>query len=211
MARILVAMVAAAVLAVAGWLFFGRNSSAPATAKPSASNPATIPTPEVEWSPGVTIPQADKQSNDSKPALGTAVSIDQQNNQASEVVISSKWKLYQSINDKNSTAQKDVELLSGLMREYHGTLQKLPYGGNKEYTRALTGKNKLKQAFLPPNHVAISENGELIDRWGTPYFIHPLYEGIVQFRSGGPDQQLWTDDDVHSAIPDWLQQLLEQK
>jgi len=71
-----------------------------------------------------------------------------------------------------------------------------PAGSNSEITAALTGKNKLRFAFIPPTHPAINRDGELCDRWGTPFFFHAESATRMEVRSAGPDRKMWTDDDV---------------
>ena len=41
-------------------------------------------------------------------------------------------------------------------------------------------------------------DGELVDRWGTPYFFHSVSAEKMEIVSAGPDKELWTDDDVVS-------------
>lgn len=71
-----------------------------------------------------------------------------------------------------------------------------PSGSNAEITATLAGKNKLQLALLPPDHPAINRDGELCDRWGTPFFLHPESGTRMDIRSAGPDRKLWTDDDI---------------
>jgi hypothetical protein len=71
-----------------------------------------------------------------------------------------------------------------------------PVGDNAEITTALTGKNKLRYAVIPPNHPAINRAGELCDRWGTPFFFHAESGSRMGVRSAGPDKKMWTADDV---------------
>jgi hypothetical protein len=74
-----------------------------------------------------------------------------------------------------------------------------PAGSNAEITAALTGKNKLRFAFIPPTHPAINRDGELCDRWGTPFFFHAESATRMEVRSAGPDRKMWTEDDVAFA------------
>ena len=55
---------------------------------------------------------------------------------------------------------------------------------------------KLRLAVIPPGHRAIDRNGELCDRWGTPFFFHAESATHMEIRSAGPDKKMWTDDDV---------------
>jgi hypothetical protein len=60
----------------------------------------------------------------------------------------------------------------------------------------LGGQNPMKYATLPANHPAFSPDGRLRDRWGTPYFVHPVAPGSFEIRSAGPDRKMFTSDDL---------------
>ena len=60
----------------------------------------------------------------------------------------------------------------------------------------LAGNNKRKLAVLLPNHPSLNQEGELLDRWGTPYWFHPVSRDLMEIVSAGPDKKLWTEDDV---------------
>jgi hypothetical protein len=87
----------------------------------------------------------------------------------------------------------DVQLA---LRDYRTGLGENPVGNNAEITRALLGDN-LKQIKIPvPNGSQLNAQGELCDRYGTPYFFHQLSGTQMEIRSAGPDRQMWTADDV---------------
>ena len=44
--------------------------------------------------------------------------------------------------------------------------------------------------------VLLNEAGQLLDRFGNPYYFHPVSEQMIEIRSAGPDGKLWTNDDV---------------
>ena len=71
-----------------------------------------------------------------------------------------------------------------------------PIGCNGDLADAFRGKNPHKQRFLPDTHPVFNSDGEMIDRWQTPLFIHPVSAGRWEIRSAGPDKKLWTDDDL---------------
>jgi hypothetical protein len=71
-----------------------------------------------------------------------------------------------------------------------------PLSSNAEITRALTGSNVLKVVFLPPGTASISEDGELLDPWQTPYFFHALAADSWEVVSAGPDRIPFNDDDL---------------
>ncbi len=94
------------------------------------------------------------------------------------------------------SGQDDVQLLSSLLQLYRRVTQGTnPVGDNAEITAVLTGKNRLGYAFIRPDHPAINPQGELCDRWGTPYFFHQISGTVMQVRSAGPDRRHWTADD----------------
>lgn len=71
-----------------------------------------------------------------------------------------------------------------------------PTGLNVEVVNALLGKNYQKVAYLSDSHPKINSQGELVDKWSTPYYFHFISSKHVEIRSAGPDRELFTDDDV---------------
>lgn len=71
-----------------------------------------------------------------------------------------------------------------------------PIGTNAEIVKAMTGDNEGRATYLPPDLQRLNAQGELIDRWGRPYFFHQLTSQQMEVRSAGPDGKLWTPDDV---------------
>lgn len=89
----------------------------------------------------------------------------------------------------------DLENVQFALRDFRSALGENPVGTNAEITKALTGDN-LKQVKVPlPPGNQLNENGELLDRWGTPYFFHQLSGTEMEVRSAGPDRKMWTADD----------------
>jgi hypothetical protein len=98
----------------------------------------------------------------------------------------------------------DVEILHSLLQQYLRHLhrrQGLPIGNDSDLARALTGHNPMHLVVLPANHPAITPDGHLRDRWGTPYFIHPRGNNAFEIRSAGPDRKLFTNDDAIANPP----------
>lgn len=91
----------------------------------------------------------------------------------------------------------DVDKVTLSLRDYRTIMGENPTGTNAEIAKALNGGNP-KQARLLQQGLAQNADGELVDRWGTPYFFHQLSKDQMQIRSAGPDRQMWTDDDVFS-------------
>lgn len=106
--------------------------------------------------------------------------------------------------DLNAPAQDiraDLRIVLEVVEGFRTNFPKAgnPVGNNAEITAALTGRNTLRLALIPPNHPAINPAGELCDRWGTPFFFHAESATRMEVRSAGPDKKLWTDDDVMLA------------
>jgi hypothetical protein len=103
------------------------------------------------------------------------------------------------LNAPGGDATHDVETLHALLKQYlhHlGRRQGLPIGNDSDLARALTGHNPMKLVVIPKDHGAISPDGRLRDRWGTPYFIHPRGHSVFEIRSAGADGRIFTSDDV---------------
>ncbi|MFO1447543.1 MAG: hypothetical protein U1F61_05255 [Opitutaceae bacterium] len=102
------------------------------------------------------------------------------------------------LNAPGFTVQDDLTLLSDLLRSWQTLFphQGNPWGENRDITASLTGNNPRSIALLPRRLPAINAAGELVDRWGTPYFFHQLSGTSMEIRSAGPDRVLHTRDDV---------------
>jgi hypothetical protein len=104
--------------------------------------------------------------------------------------------LADALNAPNADIRADLKVLAEIFDAYRSNLRANPIGSNAEITAALTGKNQLKLALVPPDHAAINASGELCDRWGQPFFFHQVSGTQMEIRSAGPDKKMWNDDDV---------------
>lgn len=107
--------------------------------------------------------------------------------------------LADELNAAGGNAPRDLEIVSELVRQTLLSLKepyRPPLGLNEDFTRMLTGGNRLALAALPKNHPAINADGQLVDRWQTPLHFHPLSVDAVEIRSAGSDRKLFTADDV---------------
>jgi hypothetical protein len=104
----------------------------------------------------------------------------------------------EELNAAGRTVHDDLALLDQVFLSWQTNFpaEGNPVGSNADITAALTGRNRLRYALVPPRHPAISAEGELVDRWGTPYFFHQLDGRRMEIRSAGPDRRLYTDDDA---------------
>lgn len=101
------------------------------------------------------------------------------------------------LNQSDSTIDQDLEVLETLIEGFRRWNQGAnPLGGeNEEIVAQLSGRNAKHLAVLPLDHPAINSHGQLVDRWGTPFFFHPLSRTALEVRSAGPDRRLFTEDD----------------
>ncbi len=83
-------------------------------------------------------------------------------------------RLAAELNAPGFDAQHDVATLHAMLRQYlhllHGR-QGHPIGNDSDLARVLTGHNPMKLVVLPPTHSALTPDGRLRDRWGTPFFV----------------------------------------
>ncbi len=99
---------------------------------------------------------------------------------------------------EGGSPREDLAALADLTKNY---LQSVPparrpaLGFNQDLARVLTDRENLGDSALPASHPALVD-GLLIDRWGTPWQVHPLSVDILQIRSAGPDRRLYTTDDL---------------
>lgn len=95
-------------------------------------------------------------------------------------------------------AQGGVELdkVRLMLRDYRTLYHENPVGTNAEIMKAVMGGNPKQAQLGPPEGQTLNANGELVDRWGTPYFFHQLSSELMEIRSAGSDKTLWTSDDI---------------
>jgi hypothetical protein len=106
--------------------------------------------------------------------------------------------LADQLNSPTTDIRADLRLVADLLEAFRTNFPHdgNPVGENVEITAALAGNNSLHFGFIPPNHPAINADGELCDRWGTPFFFHALSGTQMEIRSAGPDKKMWTADDA---------------
>lgn len=106
--------------------------------------------------------------------------------------------LADSLNSPRTDLAADLRIVLDLVSNFRTNFPRdgNPVGSNAEITAALTGQNKLRLALIPPDHPAINRDGELCDRWGTPFFFHAESGTRMLVQSAGPDKKLHTADDV---------------
>ena len=90
----------------------------------------------------------------------------------------------------------DLDKVGLMLRDYRTLMGENPVGTNAEIMKAVMGGNPKQSRLGPPEGQQTNGNGELVDRWGTPYFFHQMSRTDMEIRSAGPDLKMWTDDDV---------------
>ena len=108
-----------------------------------------------------------------------------------------------ALNAPAGTIRRDLEILQETFATWQTNFPRAgnPVGENSEITAALLGDNRLRFAFLRRDHPAINRDGELCDRWGTPFRFHQLSGEQMEIRSAGPDRKFGTADDAFSPEP----------
>ncbi len=92
-------------------------------------------------------------------------------------------------------AQQEAEAIALNVRQFMLRFGGNPVGTNSEIVKQLNGGNPKSARYLPAELLRLNDQGELLDRWGTPYFFHQEAADKMEVRSAGPDRQLYTTDD----------------
>jgi hypothetical protein len=92
----------------------------------------------------------------------------------------------------------DFDRISLMLRDYRALAGGNPVGTNAEIMKAIMGGNPKGAQLGPPEGQTLNETGELLDRWGTPYFFHQLSKDLMEIHSAGPDRRRGTRDDIVS-------------
>ena len=104
-------------------------------------------------------------------------------------------RLADDLASKEQTPVRDLEIVNEFITLYSKAFQGNPIGMNEDITAVLTGNNYTKGILFPPNSPMIVK-GQIVDRWGSPYWFHPSSSTQMEIRSPGPDKNLFTADDV---------------
>jgi len=169
-------VLAAALLVALVWLLWPRHDDEPAPAGFAAVNRTSgVP---------AKLPFASRPIATSPPSAPSEIS-----------------HLADNLNSPTGNVTADLRIVADVLENFRTNFPHdgNPVGSNAEITAALTGKNKLRYAAIPPNHPAINRAGELCDRWSTPFFFHAESGSRMGIRSAGPDKKMWTADDVELA------------
>jgi hypothetical protein len=108
----------------------------------------------------------------------------------------------------NENPERDLEIVAQLLEQYRLVFGENPMGSeNEEIVAQLLGKNSQKLVFIQPESPHLSSTGELLDRWDSPFVFHPLAASAMEILSLGPDQTLWTEDDLIFELEEFQSEL----
>ena len=112
-------------------------------------------------------------------------------------------QIARALHSPESSAEDDLDYIEQILEIYRLSFEQNPVAGdNQMVTQALLGDNPRDLVVFPADHPAISSKGELLDRWGNPYFFHALSGREMEIFSAGPDGELNTADDVQRSARD---------
>lgn len=111
------------------------------------------------------------------------------------VTLSVAPELSATLNRPEGNPEEDLDAVAQLLYVYRQGFGENPVGQNEDVVAALLGANEKRTAYLPADSPAIV-GGKLVDRWGSPYWFHPVSGREMEIRSAGPDRELFTGDDI---------------
>ena len=107
-------------------------------------------------------------------------------------------RLADDLNLPGGDIRSDLAIVSSMVVAYRSIYpgKGNPIGDNRDIVETLLGGNPNGIIFLRRGNRAINAQGELCDRWGTPFFFHAESGTKMEIRSAGPDRMMWTEDDA---------------
>lgn len=101
------------------------------------------------------------------------------------------------MSDPEESSEQVLEKLSEVLSFHRMAFEENPVAAdNASVMAALMGDNPKSLVFFPEKHASLNAQGELMDRWGTPYYFHALSGKQMEIVSPGPDKKLGNDDDL---------------
>lgn len=154
------------------------------------------PTGEEVGDPAVAVGGRAQPAADRAPA-GAAGDFRLEQLGGGRTAVAESVKLSQTLVADAVGAEADLEAVDAIFGIYRWAYQENPEGGdNREITGALTGNNPRNLVFIPADHPRLNAAGELLDRWGSPYFFHKISDQVIDVVSAGPDRRQWSADDL---------------
>ncbi len=193
--------------AIGAWLWFGEGTPSPAPDAPRAASssvteparqPAAVPPAQQTASPESQPPP----SKPAEPVRTTSAVVPgmplvrSTPAPSAPVVAAAPGPRPPEASSWQTEGKADLEGVQFMLRDFRTRIGENPVGSNAEIMKAVMGGNEAKARLGPPPGQNVNDNGELVDRWGTPYFFHQLSKNSMEIRSAGPDGRLWTADDL---------------
>ena len=101
------------------------------------------------------------------------------------------------LDNPNATEPQIANALFTLLYSLkHLNQNQIPEGLNVEITNALLGKNPRKIGYIPVDIPYINKYGQLIDKQGSPFWIHLSPQGHLEITAAGSDRRMHTEDDI---------------
>ncbi len=147
-----------------------------------------------------TNPPSEKLSDEEAPKTNISSSDQKSLQSQSHTPPPSYFSQYGS---STGSIQKDLEILNKTFNVYWRLLKtpdEIRLDSNASIVKTLTGDNRESFAFIDKESPFINDEGELLDRWGTPIAFHPISVTNIETRSAGPDRKFYTDDDSVKAM-----------
>jgi hypothetical protein len=165
--------------------------------------PRRLPEPREQVTPAPQPPAAPQLSDLGKPAdlfyVGT------RNTSVPDIDAANLQKADQ-LNSPDHSVKEDLQIVAEFVDLIQRAGINASIGDNADITAALTGTQYAGQKghVFPRQHNAL-RGGQLVDRWGTPFWFHNNGPTRLEIRSAGPDKHLFTPDDIaHNPSPPGL-------
>lgn len=170
-------------------------SSAAASQAPEPAGPETVSGP---LSAPATSTSGENTKEERRP-YDTGIPNDPRvrHTEAGEHVFIEAIAIAAKLGEPENDSEQDLEQVDLLLSFYRMAFAENPVAAdNQSVMAALMGDNPRSLVFFPADHPSLNGEGELVDRWGTPYYFHALSGTRMEIVSPGPDRKLGNDDDL---------------
>jgi len=173
----------------AGIIFFIQHRHSPSAEQIPSKNPPEQVQSSPSEKPFLTA------KNGYLPPRFTQADHQLQNDPGNPADLPEEAERLKNFKQSEQDAMNDIHTLIGSCGKF-ANQGDFPTGLNVEITNVLLGENYRKIAYIPDSHPRINQNGELTDKWGSPYQFHSISTKRIEITSAGPDKTLYTEDDI---------------
>lgn len=164
------------------------------------SDPPGAPaTQQAEPRPVGTQSRTDSSNTVGSRQYDTGIRNDQRvrNTPAGRPILTEGIEIASRLHGEDHSAEEDLQTLDELLGLFRLSFNENPLAGdNQMVMEALMGGNPGNLVVFPRDHPSLDAEGQLLDRWGTPYFFHALSGQEMEIFSAGPDREFNTSDDI---------------